>query len=116
MTTDDCLFCKMVSGAIQPKTVYEDDDILAFHDINPRAPVHVLVIPKKHFSTVNDFQSSDAALVGKVVLGGQQVAAKLGLADSGYRLVLNTNSDGGQLVRHVHLHVLGGRQMTWPPG
>jgi len=114
--TENCLFCKMVSGEIQPKKVYEDADVLAFHDINPRAPVHVLVIPKKHFATVNDFTDADTALVGKVMLAGQKVAAQLGIADSGYRLVANCNGAGGQLVWHMHLHVLGGRQMTWPPG
>jgi histidine triad (HIT) family protein len=113
---EDCLFCKMVSGAIQAKKVYEDADVLAFHDINPRAPVHVLVIPKKHFSTINDFTDADATLIGKLILAAKKVAAELGIADSGYRLIANTNAGGGQVIWHVHLHVLGGRQMTWPPG
>jgi len=116
MTADNCLFCKMVSGAIQPKKVYEDHDVLAFHDIQPQAPTHVLVIPKKHITTVNDFSDADATLIGKVVLAGKRVATELGIADSGYRLVTNCNAEGGQLVWHMHLHVLGGRQMTWPPG
>src|SRR3712207_4369627 len=106
--TTDCLFCKMVSGAIQPNKVYEDADVLAFKDINPQAPVHVLVIPKRHVSTVNELTEADAALVGKLVLTGQKVASLLGIADSGYRLVNNCNADGGQTVWHIHLHVLGG--------
>jgi histidine triad (HIT) family protein len=116
MTTENCLFCKMVSGDIQPRKVYEDAEVLAFHDIQPQAPVHVLVIPKKHVTTVNDFSDTDAALAGKVLLAGKRVASELGIAESGYRLVTNCNDEGGQLVRHMHLHVLGGRQMTWPPG
>ena len=116
MPDDNCLFCKMVSGSIQPKTVYEDADVLAFNDIQPHAPVHVLVIPKKHVSSINDFSPADATLMGKLLGAATKVAAKLGIAESGYRLVTNCNGDGGQLVRHVHMHVLGGRQMSWPPG
>jgi histidine triad (HIT) family protein len=112
----DCLFCKMVSGAIQPDKVYEDADVLAFRDINPKAPVHVLVVPKRHVSTLNDLSDADAALAGKLLLAGQKVAKQLGVADSGYRIVNNCNGEGGQVVWHVHMHVLGGRQMHWPPG
>lgn len=114
--TADCLFCKMVSGAIQPNKVYEDADVLAFKDINPQAPVHVLVIPKRHIATMNDLADTDAALVGKLVLTGKKIASDLGIAESGYRLVTNCNADAGQSVWHIHLHVLGGRRMHWPPG
>jgi histidine triad (HIT) family protein len=114
--TADCLFCKMVSGTIQPNKVYEDNDVLAFRDINPQAPVHVLVIPKRHITTVNDLTDTDAALIGKLVLTGRKIAAQLGVADSGYRLVTNCNADAGQSVWHIHLHILGGRKLQWPPG
>lgn len=114
--TADCLFCKMVSGAIQPNKVYEDADVLAFKDINPQAPVHALVIPKRHIENVNELSETDAALVGKLVLAAKKVATQLGVAESGYRIVNNCNADGGQTVWHIHLHVLGGRRMQWPPG
>jgi histidine triad (HIT) family protein len=114
--TADCLFCKMVSGAIQPQKVYEDADILAFKDINPQAPVHVLVIPKRHITTLNDLSDTDAAVAGKIVLTATKLAKQLGIAESGYRLVNNCNADAGQSVWHIHLHLLGGRKMAWPPG
>ncbi|MEK7260462.1 MAG: histidine triad nucleotide-binding protein [Pseudomonadota bacterium] len=112
----DCLFCKMISGAIKPATVHEDDDVLAFKDINPQAPVHVLIVPKRHIATLNDLKPADAALVGKLVLVAGKIARALGVADSGYRTVMNCNADAGQSVWHVHLHLLGGRVMRWPPG
>ena len=114
--TTECLFCKMVSGQIKPNTVYEDDDVLAFKDINPQAPVHVLVIPKKHTATLNDLKPGDAALVGKLLMTAARIAKDSGIAESGYRAVLNCNADAGQSVFHVHLHLLGGRVMHWPPG
>jgi len=112
----DCLFCKMVSGEINPDTVYEDDDILAFKDINPQAPLHVLIIPKAHIATVNDLSDANAATVGRLFLTAKQIAADNGLTDPGYRLVMNCNAGAGQTVFHIHLHLLGGRPMTWPPG
>ncbi len=112
----DCLFCKMVSGAIKPATVHEDDDVLAFKDINPQAPVHVLVVPKRHIATLNDLTPADAALMGKLSLAAGKIARELGVADGGYRTVMNCNADAGQSVWHVHLHLLGGRVMRWPPG
>lgn len=112
----DCLFCKMVAGEISPDTVYEDDEVLAFRDINPQAPTHVLVVPKRHISTINDLGPDDAALVGKLYLAAQQVAAEDGIAEKGYRTVMNCNAGAGQSVFHIHLHVLGGRGMSWPPG
>lgn len=112
----DCLFCKMVAGEIKPNTVYEDDDVLAFRDINPQAPTHVLVIPKQHIATINDVQPEHAALLGKLYLAAQKIAKDDGIADRGYRTVMNCNREAGQTVFHVHLHVLGGRAMSWPPG
>lgn len=112
----DCLFCKMVSGEIKPDTVMETDDVLAFRDITPQAPTHILIIPKKHISTINDITDEDTELMGKLYQVAKQVAAQEGLAEPGYRTVMNCNSDGGQAVYHIHLHLLGGRPMGWPPG
>jgi histidine triad (HIT) family protein len=112
----DCIFCKMATGEIQPDVVLENDDILAFRDLNPQAPTHVLVIPKRHIATINDIGEEDAEMVGKLYLAAKQVAEMDGIADSGYRTVFNCNRDGGQEVFHLHLHVLGGRAMKWPPG
>ena len=110
----DCLFCKIIAGDIPADKIYEDDDVLAFHDIGAQAPHHFLVIPKKHISTLNDVD--DAALVGKLTLTASQIAKDFGFAENGYRVVMNCNEQGGQTVYHIHLHCLGGRQMTWPPG
>jgi len=112
----DCLFCKMVAGEIQPDTVYEDDAVLAFRDINAQAPTHVLVIPKRHISTINDLNLDDAELVGKLYLAAKLVAELDGIAGDGFRTVMNCNARAGQSVFHIHLHVLGGRDMQWPPG
>ncbi|RDH89074.1 MAG: histidine triad nucleotide-binding protein [endosymbiont of Seepiophila jonesi] len=112
----DCLFCKMVSGDIQPNVVYEDDDILAFRDLNPQAPTHILVIPKRHISTLNDLEPGDEALMGNLVLTAARIAEKEGIAEAGYRTLLNCNAEAGQTVFHIHLHLLGGRPMGWPPG
>lgn len=112
----DCLFCKMVAGEISPDKVYEDDHVLAFRDIHPQAPVHVLVVPKRHIATLNDLAPDDAELVGRLFLAARQVAQVEGIAESGYRTVMNCNADGGQSVYHIHLHLLGGRAMGWPPG
>ena len=112
----DCLFCKMVSGEIQPDVVFEDDEVLAFRDVNPQAPVHVLVIPKSHIGTTNELTPEHAGLVGKMVLAARQIAADEGVAEPGYRMVMNCNPEAGQSVYHIHLHMLGGRPMNWPPG
>ncbi|MFN2309837.1 MAG: histidine triad nucleotide-binding protein [Gammaproteobacteria bacterium] len=112
----DCLFCKMVAGEIKPDTVYEDDAVLAFRDINPQAPTHVLVIPKTHIATLNDLQPDQAGLVGQLYLAAQTVARSEGIAERGYRTVMNCNREAGQTVFHIHLHLLGGRGMHWPPG
>lgn len=112
----DCLFCKMISGEIPPDTVYEDDEVLGFRDINPQAPTHVLVVPKTHISTINDLQDKHVDLVGKLFLAAKKIAADEGIADDGFRTVMNCNAGAGQTVFHIHLHVLGGRPMEWPPG
>ena len=110
----DCLFCKMASGEIKPDVVYEDDRVLAFRDIHPQAPSHVLIIPKCHVAGLNDLQ--DAGLGGHLLNTAAEVAKQQGFAESGYRTVINCNDDGGQTVHHLHLHLLGGRRMHWPPG
>jgi histidine triad (HIT) family protein len=112
----DCLFCKIVNGDIPSNEVYCDDDIYAFYDINPAAPSHVLVIPKKHLRDVTAAASEDEALMGKLLLRANAIAEKLNLSENGFRYVINTGVDGGQTVHHLHLHILGGRALTWPPG
>lgn len=111
---DDCLFCRIVRGEIPAKIVAETDTAVAFRDIDPRAPVHVLVIPREHVVSLSE--TRDPALVGELALLAAQIAAREGIAESGYRTVINTNSDAGQTVPHLHLHLLGGRAMGWPPG
>ena len=111
----DCLFCKIASKEINASIVYEDDDFLAFRDINPVAPSHILIIPKCHIETVNELEETDALLMGRMLVIAKKIAAEEGLSD-GYRLVLNCGKDGGQEVFHIHLHLLGGRKMGWPPG
>lgn len=111
----DCLFCKIVAGDIPAKKIYEDDLIVAFHDIAPQAPVHFLVIPKKHIATMNDIQEEDRELIGHIMYTAQRLANELGCKD-GFRVAMNCNEMGGQTVYHIHLHVLGQRQMSWPPG
>lgn len=112
----NCLFCKMVSGEIKPDTVYENDKVLAFRDINAQAPTHVLVIPKQHISTLNDLEPSHNELIGELFLAAKEVAKQEGIDEAGYRAVMNCNAEAGQTVFHIHLHVLGGRRMNWPPG
>jgi histidine triad (HIT) family protein len=106
----------MVSGEIKPDTVYEDDDVLAFRDMNPQAPVHVLVIPKQHVATINDLDADSSALVGKMMMAAAKIAQQEDFAEQGYRTIMNCNAHGGQTVFHIHLHLLGGRVMGWPPG
>ncbi len=113
---DDCLFCKMINGDIEPDKVYEDDAVLAFRDINPQASTHVLVVPKQHVSTINDLEPGHAETIGQMYLAAKQIAQEEGIAEAGYRTVMNCNRDAGQTVFHIHLHLLGGRPMGWPPG
>lgn len=112
----DTLFGKIIRREIPAEIVYEDDDVLAFRDINPQAPVHVLFIPKKPIATLSDLTADDAAVIGKLFLAATSWAKAQGFADNGYRCVMNCNKDGGQTVYHIHLHLLAGRQMHWPPG
>lgn len=112
----DCIFCKMVAGEIKPKVILENDHILAFHDINAKAPVHALVIPKRHIATLDDLPAEDPELASALLQGVKQVAELTGLAINGYRTVINCRGDSGQEVYHLHLHVLGGRKLNWPPG
>jgi histidine triad (HIT) family protein len=111
-----CLFCKIVAGEMRSRKLYEDDELFAFEDINPQAPLHALVIPRRHIATLNDLKASEDALVGSMVRRAAAIAKERGFDGSGYRTVLNCNSHAGQSVFHIHLHVLGGRAMTWPPG
>jgi len=104
----DCLFCKITHREIQAEFVYEDEDFVAFHDIKPRAPVHILIVPKKHIPTMNDITAEDSSLLGRLMLTAKAVAEKTGVASSGYRLIINCGKDGGQVIDHLHLHVLGG--------
>jgi histidine triad (HIT) family protein len=112
----NCLFCNIAQGNIPASRVFEDEDIISFHDLNPQAPKHMLIIPKQHIATLNDANEGNQLLLGKMVLAAKQIAKTEGINEAGYRLIFNTNPDGGQTVYHIHLHLLGGRRMTWPPG
>lgn len=111
----DCLFCKIIAGEIPARTFYEDDQVLAFHDIAPQAPVHFLVIPKRHIARLTDLTEADRALAGHILFTAQRLAGELNCED-GFRVAMNCNDLGGQTVYHIHMHVLGQRQMNWPPG
>lgn len=112
----DCLFCKILNGDIPADVVYESDTALAFRDINPQAPKHVLIVPRKHVASMNDLAADDAQTVGALFLAAKQIAADEGIADSGYRVTMNCGEGAGQSVFHIHLHLLGGRPFDWPPG
>jgi histidine triad (HIT) family protein len=112
----DCLFCRIVRGEIPASIVHRDDELVAFNDINPQAPMHVLIVPTRHIPTLNDLAASDDALVGTMLRRAAVLAAERGYADRGYRTVFNCNAEAGQSVFHIHLHVLGGRGLRWPPG
>ena len=111
-----CLFCKIIAGEIPSSKVYEDDQLVAFNDINPQAPMHVLVVPKQHIATLNDLTASNDGLVGAMVRAGAAIAKEKGHDGPGYRTVFNCNAEAGQTVFHIHLHVFGGRRLAWPPG
>lgn len=113
---DGCIFCRIAAKEIPASVVYEDDEMLAFDDINPKAPVHVLIIPKEHFASLNELPDGRQDLLGRLLTKACAVAEAKGIAQSGYRVVLNTARDSGQDVLHLHVHILGGRKMTWPPG
>jgi len=112
----DCIFCKIAAGELNTKFVFENDELVAFRDIRPQAPVHILIIPRRHIERINQLTDSDAKLVGNIVLVANQLAKNENISDSGYRLVFNCGRDSGQEVEHIHLHLFGGRKMSWPPG
>ena len=116
MTDPNCLFCKIAAGEIDADIIYDTDRVLAFRDINPQAPTHVLIIPKRHIATINDLQDSDAGEIGSLVVAAGIIAKREGTDGAGYRLTMNCNEAAGQTVFHLHLHLLGGRQFGWPPG
>jgi histidine triad (HIT) family protein len=112
----DCLFCRIIAKKVPAKILYDDEDVTAFEDVNPQAPVHALVVPKKHISTTLDITEEDSELIGRLFRVANRIATEKGIAERGFRLVMNTNSEAGQSVYHIHLHLLGGRRMHWPPG
>ena len=113
---DECLFCNIVNKNIPCDKLIENDSIIAFRDINPQAPIHILIIPKKHISTINDLKHDDSILIGEMFLMAKELAQVENINNSGFRMVFNCNEDGGQTVFHIHLHLLGGRKLSWPPG
>lgn len=116
MSPSDCLFCKIAGGEIPAKLIHEDDHIVAFRDINPQAPVHVLLIPREHITSLDTARPEHGALLGDLLLRARELARSEGMAEDGYRTVLNVGADGGQTVHHLHVHLLGGRSLGWPPG
>ena len=116
MTSQDCLFCKILAGEIPADIIYESETAVAFRDISPRAPTHAVIIPRQHIATINDIETSDQTIIGSLFTAAREIATQEGLADRGYRVVMNCNREAGQTVFHLHLHLLGGRQLDWPPG
>lgn len=112
----ECIFCNIINGKMPANIIYEDEEVVAFQDIAPKAPVHILIVPRKHIETINDLEPTAAELVGKIILVAQKLAKQEGIEKSGYRLVFNCNRDAGQAIYHIHLHLLGGRRFGWPPG
>lgn len=112
----DCIFCKIARHEVNSRIVFENERVVAFHDLFPAAPTHLLIIPKQHFTTLNDVPASEAALLGELITTSTALAKEHNLADDGYRVVMNCNQDGGQSVYHIHLHLLAGRRLSWPPG
>lgn len=113
---EDCIFCKIGGNEVSVPFVYEDESLVAFDDLHPQAPVHVLLIPRGHFTSLNEVAESDAPVLGRILVAARKIAEEKGIAESGWRLVVNTNADAGQSVLHLHFHLLGGREMGWPPG
>ena len=116
MSNPDCIFCKIAAGDLDADIVYQSEELVGFRDLNPQAPTHVLIIPRRHISTINDITDSDAEVIGQLIFAAKEIAAQEGISEPGYRLTMNCNAGAGQSVFHVHLHLLGGRQFTWPPG
>jgi len=113
---NDCIFCKIIAGEIPAKKIYEDNEMLAFHDVKPQAPIHFLLIPKKHIKSIMDLEPEDSALAGRLLVKAQELAKELGCEEMGGRFVINAKRHGGQTVDHLHIHILGGRYLRWPPG
>jgi histidine triad (HIT) family protein len=116
MPNENCIFCRIAAGELPADIYYQDDEIVAFRDIHPVAPTHLLIIPKRHIATANEFSDTDTALIGRLPIAAAKLAKELRIAESGYRMVMNCNRDAGQTVFHVHLHLLAGRPFSWPPG
>jgi histidine triad (HIT) family protein len=116
MANDDCLFCKILAGEIPADIIYESDTAVAFRDINPQAPTHAVIIPRKHIATINDIDTEDQAVIGSLFTAAREIAAQEGFEQAGYRVTMNCNEAAGQTVFHIHLHLLGGRSFSWPPG
>ncbi|MEA2621677.1 MAG: histidine triad family protein [Chloroflexota bacterium] len=116
MPETDCLFCRIVAGEVPARFVHQDEQIVAFHDVNPRAPTHVLLLPRQHISSAADLTEADASMLGRLFDVGARIAREAGIADDGYRIVTNVGRDGGQTIDHLHFHLMGGRPFTWPPG
>ena len=114
--SSDCIFCRIINKEVPSNIIYEDDDITAFYDINPQAPVHIMVVPKKHITTINGMSESDSGLIGKVFLVVKKLAEDNNISEDGYRVVVNCNRNAGQEVFHIHFHLMGGRKFSWPPG
>ncbi|HET7307634.1 MAG TPA: histidine triad nucleotide-binding protein [Gammaproteobacteria bacterium] len=112
----DCLFCKIIAGELPGDIVFQNDEFVAFRDINPQAPTHLLIVPRRHIPTLNDLTDKDAGLTGRLSLVAKELATREGIAEDGYRVVMNCNAGAGQTVWHIHMHLLGGRTLTWPPG
>ena len=112
----ETIFTKIINKEIEANILYEDDNLLAFEDINPQAPIHILIIPKKEIKTINDIEDTDKTLIGEMFLAAKKIAKKINIDKKGYRLIFNCNDDGGQTVLHIHMHLLAGRKLTWPPG
>lgn len=113
---ENCIFCKIARGEIPCQKIYEDETVLVFKDINPEAPVHILLIPKKHINSINELQEEDTNIISHIFIIAKKVAGDMGIHESGYRIVTNCGNDGGQTVQHIHFHLLGGRSLSWPPG
>ncbi len=113
---EDCIFCKIINKEIPASIVFEDEKMIAFNDINPQAPIHILLIPREHFASLNDIPGEKKDILSHILLKARQIAQEKGIAEKGYRIVLNTEKDSGQEVFHIHFHLLGGRRMHWPPG
>jgi len=116
MTSATCIFCRIVRGEIPADVVHDGDAFLAFRDVNPMAPIHILIVPRRHIASVNDVETQDGDVLAGMLLAARTIAAQEGVAEDGFRLVANTGRDGGQSVDHLHIHLLGGRAMRWPPG